>query len=57
MNKVIALMLSAGAAFPAFAERDIYGWEFLSASTSAYTGSIGVENVSSHSREAILPVG
>ena len=46
MNKVIALMLSAGAAFPAFAERDIYGWEFLSASTSAYTGSIGVENVS-----------
>ena len=51
MNKVIALMLSAGAVLPAFAERDIYGWEFLSASTSAYTGSIGVENVSSHNRE------
>ncbi len=51
MNKVIALMLSAGFAFPALAERSIYGWEFLSASTSAYTGSIGVENVSSHSME------
>ena len=31
MNKVIALMLSAGLTVPAFAERDIYGWEFLSA--------------------------
>lgn len=51
MNKVIALMLSAGIALPALAERNIYGWEFLSASSSAYVGSIGVENVSSHSRE------
>lgn len=51
MNKVIAFMLSAGATLPAFAERDIYGMEFLSASSSAYVGSIGVENVSSHSRE------
>ncbi len=51
MNKVIALMLSAGLALPAFAERDIHGWEFLSASTSASVGSMGVENVSSHSRE------
>lgn len=51
MNKVIALMLSAGFALPVLAERDIYGWEFLSASSSAYVGSIGVENVSSHSRE------
>ncbi len=51
MNKVIALMLSAGFALPALAERNIYGWEFLSASTSAYVGSIGVENVSSHGRE------
>ncbi len=51
MNKVIALMLSAGLAFPALAERKIYGWEFLSASSSAYTGSMGTENVSSHSRE------
>lgn len=51
MKKVIALMLSAGFVFPTLAERKIYGWEFLSASSSAYTGSMGTENISSHSKE------
>lgn len=51
MKKAIALLLSAGCAASALAQRDIYGWEFLSASSSAYVGSVGVENVSSHSSE------